>query len=497
MKDKQIKIGAIISYLSIAVNIILGLVYTPWMIKSIGQSDYALYTLATSIITMFAVDFGMSAAVSRYVAKYVAEKRQKDIDNFLGLIYKLYLFISAIILTILVVVCFFLGDIYTSLSPTEVERLRIVYIIAGGYTVVSFPFITFNGILAAFERFISLKICDLLLKLVTSALVIVCLLNGGGVYSLVAVNAIVGLIVIFIKFFLVKKGTSIHVNFKYFDKSKLIEVLGFSGWSTIGSFAHNFLIVIIPSILAVVSSTTEVAVFGFANSIGSYICLLATGIDGFFLPKISNIIAQKREDKILPLMVKVGRFQLYLLLIVTIGFISIGREFITLMMGADYQNAYYCVICYLVYSIFAYPPQIGNTTLIAINAVKERAVIFIIAAILNATLSFPLSYLLGSFGACLALMITIVVRTILLNIIFKRKLRLDVFEYYKQCYLPMLIPFIITLILSMLTTYFITNITWGWFLLEVIIISVIYLIIFFIFQSKEQKAMVMSFFKKQ
>ena len=72
--NKQIKIGAILSYLSIGINIIAGLIYTPWMVDTIGKSDYGLYTLSNSLITLFLVDFGLSSAVSRYVAKY----RPKD-----------------------------------------------------------------------------------------------------------------------------------------------------------------------------------------------------------------------------------------------------------------------------------------------------------------------------------------------------------------------------------------------------------------------------------
>ena len=57
----QIKIGAILSYLSIGINIIAGLLYTPWMVDTIGKSDYGLYTLANSLITLFLVDFGLSS----------------------------------------------------------------------------------------------------------------------------------------------------------------------------------------------------------------------------------------------------------------------------------------------------------------------------------------------------------------------------------------------------------------------------------------------------
>ena len=40
----QIKTGAIISYVALFLNIVIGLLYTPWMINTIGKADYGLYT---------------------------------------------------------------------------------------------------------------------------------------------------------------------------------------------------------------------------------------------------------------------------------------------------------------------------------------------------------------------------------------------------------------------------------------------------------------------
>lgn len=52
-KSKQLKIGAAVSYIAVAFNIISGLLYTPWMVATIGKSQYGLYTLASSVITLF------------------------------------------------------------------------------------------------------------------------------------------------------------------------------------------------------------------------------------------------------------------------------------------------------------------------------------------------------------------------------------------------------------------------------------------------------------
>ena len=44
--SRQIKRGVVIGYLSIAFNILAGLIYTPWMVRQIGQTDYGLFALA-------------------------------------------------------------------------------------------------------------------------------------------------------------------------------------------------------------------------------------------------------------------------------------------------------------------------------------------------------------------------------------------------------------------------------------------------------------------
>ena len=94
--SQQLKLGAIISYLAIGINIISGLFYTPWMIHSIGRENYGLYTLALSIITLFVFDFGLSAAVTRFIARYLAQDRQDKANDCIGLVYRLYIIIDII-----------------------------------------------------------------------------------------------------------------------------------------------------------------------------------------------------------------------------------------------------------------------------------------------------------------------------------------------------------------------------------------------------------------
>ena len=118
--SRQIKLGALMSYVAIAINILTGLFYTPWMIHSIGRENYGLYTLAMSVITLFVFDFGLSSAVTRFIAKYLAEGNQQKANNCLGLVYRLYIIIDIVLFLILTGIFFFIPEIYRELTPDEI-----------------------------------------------------------------------------------------------------------------------------------------------------------------------------------------------------------------------------------------------------------------------------------------------------------------------------------------------------------------------------------------
>lgn len=437
--SKQIKVGAILSYFAIAFNMIAGLIYTPWMISQIGQNNYGLYTLATSLITMFVMDFGMSAAVTRFVSKYRAEGNQKAVNNFLGIVYKLYIAIDAVIFTALVVVSFFINGIYDNLSASELDTFKVLYVIVGLFSVVSFPFTNLNGILTAYENFIGLKLADLFHKIFIIVAMVIALLLGYGVYALVTVNAISGLLTIAIKLILIKKKTPVKVNFKHFDKGMLKEIFGFSVWTTISSLAQRLIFNVTPSIIVAVSHTGAVgsALFGLASTIEGYVYTFANAINGMFMPRISKLVYQgKKDTELLDLMIKIGRLQCMIIGALCVGFISFGKSFVVdIWNKPDFADSYICAVFLIIPSFFYLPLQVANTTVIVENKVKFQSFVFIIMGAINIVLSAILSKYYGAVGASFSIFVAYMVRTALMVIIYVKVLHLKMWEFFKATYL--------------------------------------------------------------
>ena len=427
------------SYFAIGFNILSGLIYTPWMIDQIGQSNYGLYTLAHSLITLFVMDFGMSAAVSRFVSKYRAEGNQEAVNNFLGVIYKLYIALDGVILTALVGVSFFINTIYDNLTPSELETFKVLYVIVGLFSVVSFPFTNLNGILTAYENFVGLKLADLFHKVFIVVAMVIALLMGYGVYALVTVNAISGILTIFIKLYIIRKKTKARVNFKCKDKGILKDVLGFSMWTTITSLARRMIFNISPSIIVAVSSKGAIgsAIFGLASTVEGYVSLFASAINGMFMPRISKIVHEgKKETELTDLMIRIGRIQCIIIGALVVGFISFGQSFIIdIWRKPDFTESYLCAVFLIIPSYFYMPLQIANTTLIVENKVKLQSIIYIITGIANVGLSLVMSRYMGALGASISICIAYLLRSTLLVIAHIKVLHLDMKRFFKESYL--------------------------------------------------------------
>lgn len=432
----QFKAGALLSYGALAINILIGLLYTPWVIRSIGTDDYGLYTLALSIISIFVFDFGLSTAITRYLSKYICEGSQQKANDCLGLVYKLYIRIDIIILIVLILVYIFIPHIYEKLTSEEINKFKIVYIIASSFSFLSFPFIPLNGILVANEKFVQLKTCDIINKLTIVCLMSFCLLSGYGLYALVGVNAVAGLCTILLKLFFIKRDTQTKANFKYTNKTEQRQILSFSGWVTVTSICQRMIFNIAPTILGIMSGSVSIAILGVAITIEGYAYTFANALSGMFLPKVSWILA--KDKNILPLMIKVGRLQLIIISAFIVGFVCLGNQFISLWVGDRFSGTYICAIMLLVPSFFQLPQEVASTALVAAKRVKQQAIAYIAMAIANISLAFILAKYYGAVGVALSICCAYLLRTVILNIIYYRELNIDIKSFFKNCYFRML-----------------------------------------------------------
>lgn len=497
---KQIKYGSIISYSLVFLNIILGLIYTPWILKEVGSSDYGLYTLATSLISLFLLDFGMSAAVTRFISNFRAKGNQKGIDEFVGLSIKFYIAICCCIAIIMTVVFINIEKIYSKLTPEEMANFKIVFIITSFFVIICFPVNVCNGVLNAYEKYIWLKGSDVFNKLGTVIVTVAALIMHGGIYSLIFINGVFNLITFVVKGIIICKKTPVHISFKSNGEVKLKEIFSFSAWSTVNSISQQMVFNIIPSILAMVLNTLAITLYGFANVIEGYVYNITQAINGLFMPQVSRIIVDDKDaKKVLPLMIKVGRINQSVISLLIIGLLVLGKEFVHLWVGDEYSSLYYCIIILSFPYFISASQQIANTSLVVLNKVKYSALICLIAGIINLIVSYIIAEHFGVIGVCATIGALFIVRIIALNMVYKIVLNIDIWSFFKECHIKMLPGIIISAVLS----YIVVSVFpfsaegirgWLYFGIKVGIVTIIYsLVMVFIGWNDFEKGLLKSF----
>lgn len=445
---KNLAFGAILSYLAIAINIVIGLLYTPWMIEQIGSSNYGIYTLATSIIAMFAMDFGLGQAVTKFISRYKSLGEEEKIPGFLGAVYQLYLIISAIIFVLLLVLFFCIEYIYVKLTPEEISNLRIVFIIAGLFSVISFPFQPLNGVLVSNQKFIALKSFDMATKIITVVCIVICLLFKMGLYSLVIVNAGVGLLVILSKFLYVRFFLKIKPKFGKMDGKLIKSIFSFSVFIFIMSVANTLTRGLMPTVLGITCGTKEITVYSLANTIVGYIYMIEVALDGMFLPKVTDYVIKEDYEGLNVFTKKLAVLQMIITGCVMTVFIGCGKEFVFNWVGGEFINVYLGVIIFLIPGYFINTINIGRTIMIANDNIKVLVFNYILNVFICLPLSFGLSYLWGALGIFVSLAIcNMLISVIIASVIYRKKAYLQTGKLFLHINLRNIPAILLTLVI--------------------------------------------------
>lgn len=101
LQDRQIKIGAVLSYLSMGLSTVISLVYTPIMIQRLGDSEFGVYQTVLPIISYLnLLSFGLGSAYIRYYSRAKSADDKPGMAKLNGMFFTTYVVLGALVLAI-------------------------------------------------------------------------------------------------------------------------------------------------------------------------------------------------------------------------------------------------------------------------------------------------------------------------------------------------------------------------------------------------------------
>ncbi|MED3939486.1 lipopolysaccharide biosynthesis protein [Priestia megaterium] len=477
MKGNQLKIGAILSYLSLILGTVTSIAYTPVMLRLLGQSEYGLYSLANSVIGYLGVlNFGFGIAITRYTAKYKAMNDKEGEYNLNGMFIIVYSIIAFIIVIAGSVLVLNVGNIFDkSLTVFELKTIKILMALMIFNMAISFLFGIFGSIIAAYEKFILLKTVGLIQTIINPFIMLPLLLMGYKSVSLTLSSTVVSIVCITINVFYCFKILKVKIKFNKMDFRLLKEITGYSFFIFLNILVDKIYWSTDQVILGIVSGTTMVAVYSVGSTFNTYYMSFSTAITSVFLPRITQMVTNNVSNKeISDLFIKTGRIQYIIISFLLGGFILVGRNFISLWAGEQYDSAYFIALIIMIPLTVPLIQTLGITILQAKNMHKFRSNVYIAIAILNLLISIPFAQMFGGIGCAIGTSISMVIGNIvIMNIYYYKKINIDIPLFWKNV-ASLSLPILISLILGIFINTYLVEPT----IVTLLIKGLIYIIIF-------------------
>lgn len=462
-KKSQLKIGIILNYVNMILGNLIPIFYTPIMLALLGQSEYGLYKLASSVTSYLSlISLGLGSAITRYLIKSREEEGKEAEERIFGLFDVIFNVIAVAALAVGSILITCLPLWYAeSLTATELSRMQLLVLMMVINMALSFSESPYLSVVNAHEKFIFLQCMNILATCGGPCLSLVALLLGMGSIGMTTAAMAVTILSRIAYQIYVRKRMQLRPRVKNLPTDKLKEILGFSFWifvaNVVGQLYNATDTVMIGMVPAL--ATTGVAIYNVGGTFNGIMFSLTTGISGLLAPKTNKMVFQGASNEALTdLAIRIGRLQGYIMVLVISGFIAFGQPFIRFYAGEEYSEAYWVAVLMMIPNMIPLVQSICLNVVVAQNRHRFRSLVYLGIAILNVIGTWFLMHAMGIVGAALMTGVALVIgQGFVMNWYYHKKTGLDMIRFWKKLANIYIIPVLMcaaTLFLSKVMNFY-------------------------------------------
>ena len=440
----------------ISANIVIGILYTPYMLRMMGQAEYGLYSLVASVISYLTIlDLGFGNAIIRYTAKFRKENKTEEQYEMFGMFFRLYLVIGFIALVIGLGLLLNVDGLFgLTMDSDELKTIRILMILMSINLAFTFPLSIFGSIISAYENFVFQKLVNIVRIIVNPLIMIVFLYYGYKAITMVVVATVFNLATLLINWWYCYNKLHIKIVYKRFKWSLLKEVSIYSFWVFLAAIMDRIYWSSGQFLLGMYKGAADVAIYALAVQLKDMYYMFSTAISGVLLPKIVGMISTDSSDKEMSdLFIRIGRLQFIVMSYILFGFIILGDSFILLWAGPKYEDTYIIALLFYISSLFPLIQYTATLILMAKNKLKYRSILILCASVVGLIVSIPILKQYGAIASAAVMSLSMLIgHGLILNIYYSKKMNLEIMRFWKEIF-NMSIP----LFLIMIVGYFLKN----------------------------------------
>ena len=445
--------GSLLRTIVLAANILTGFFLMPFLINSLGNEQYGLWILASTIVGFYGLlDVGLGGACTRFIVRSIHDPDPDSVNYAISTGVFLFLLLSGITV-ILTFILYFTGEFFVSEKELISIYSTLIFLL-GIKSAISFPLVTFHGVLMAKERFDYISYVQLIMIVCRVSFIYYFISNGHNVITLAYIVIITDILSnILIMLTAIKIHPTIRVGLRFFSFKKLKSYYNWGKYTYLSVIAqrlnHSTDDVVIASIVGVGAVTH----YTIATTLINYFNELIVSAFGVILPKLNKYHKLKQFKEIRQTIFNALDLSSQLSLFIGGMFIIMGQAFLNIWVGTEFTDSYYALVILSIPVIFSNMQTTTSSALFATAQHQTYTKVILLSAIINLSLSVLLCYKFGLIGAAFGTAVPMLLFYIVfLPVHACKKLEIKLSQYY-----IFIIKRVIFSILFFVITYWIIN----------------------------------------
>lgn len=454
--------GIAISYIYTILNTVIGLFISAYIIRMMGQTEYGVYQTMTSFATYLTLfQFGTGSIMTRNISLCRKDGSETQLyKKNTSTIWTVAVIQAVIIASISIVFYLMIDVIYQkSLTTGQIQYGKLLFLIVALKMILTFFIQVLNGIILGCEHYSMSTIVQLVFLLVRTGLVVALLLFKPFAIYLVILDAVLEIIMFIFTYCYCRKNLAASFSFKYFNKKIFMNALPLAMalfLQTIINMANGN---VDKFVIGILMSPEAVSVYSIGMFIYTTFSSLTTIPISMYMPKVAADMREgKQGAELTKSLIQPCRLIFLIGGLVLFGFIVIGRQFISIVYGSDYIEAWAIAVVIMIPMLINMSNGVLVNVLDIMNKRLSRSFFLLITTIGNIILTIWWIQTWGMLGAAVATGIcTLIGQDLLLNIYYNKVIKIRILYLFKETFRGILPSLVLATVLGFLSINWITN----------------------------------------
>lgn len=399
---KAIGLGILTNYLQYILNILLGIVLSPLVLKFAGQETMGAYAILLQVISYVSlIDLGVGLSASRFLSQSYALGLE-DFVNTSNIYRSVAILQNTLMAVLFIILSVFIEQIF-HFSHHLAGEVRIGLWLLALWTFLSSPWSLYTGILYTTNNMSTQNMIDAASNLVKIVLAVVFVMLGWSIIGLIVSQIISQLFALVIKWYVTKKKVGeIGFKFSLALNDKFRTILAFSFNSFLITIAIRLVFSTDNLVIGYLYGPVAVTVYYLTFQPGNMLNQFILRITDNFTPSVNIWFANGETERLKTSFLLLFRITYVLTVLMLWGIVFCTQPIIYLWVGkANYLAQPMSLWC----GLFAASVVLGhvpNAFVIANGQIKVLSYIALFEGVFNLTLSLTLSRFWGVQAIMLA-----------------------------------------------------------------------------------------------